>query len=167
MNHQVIHDYKYFITANYIYDEINEFIKDHNVQYAYIIGFSIKNIRKGPYTVSERIINGFKQSTADDIHHFFREKNEKLFFTSDEGYFFVLVKTNVLCTKNLKLSYFNNYQTERPKKDLISKFQDLIFSPFLYQGIQIKAETNLMVGIYGVHSNDIFYLIQSLQTMIE
>jgi hypothetical protein len=163
----VAFSYDHFVAADYAYNAINDFIFEHNIQYAYVFGISIKNIQYSTHTIGSRVLNNLKENIANDVYVFFSNFPKKIFFTNEENYLFVLVGADINATKNLKLSYQNNYNVTRQKTDPLNVFQNLKISPFSYNGIQIKSDVNLITGIYGVHSNDILGLTQNLQATIE
>jgi hypothetical protein len=167
MHIQVSHSYGHFVTANYAQYAINEFIQSQNVQYGYVIGFSIKNIKKSNYTFGNRMLENVKQHLGDQINAFFASYQDKLLFMSENGSFFVLLKTDSNVTRSLKLMYEGNYQERRKTNDPLVEFEKFVFKPYSFHGIDINPNINLMAGLYGVHDNDIFNLIYDLQTMIE
>jgi hypothetical protein len=166
LNVQTAHDYKYFVTADYAQYAIDEFINTYNVQYAYVIGFSIKNIKKDVFTVGDRTINDLKQNIADDIFKFFSKFNEKIFFMTQDGFFFVLVKTNNEITKTLDESYGGNFLSKRKTNDLLKSLESFKFSKYNIHDIYLNPDINLMVGFYGVHDNSITQIVDNLENMI-
>jgi hypothetical protein len=167
MNIKVSHSYKHFVVANYAHYAINEFIEKENVQYAYVIGFSIKKIKKDNYVIGKRMTKTIKQHIADQIKVSFNQYDHKLLFMSDNDSFFILLKTDISITKSLKTMYANNYIKTRQKNDPLHQFDSFKIEPFSFQNISITSQVNLLVGLYGVHNNDIFSLIYDLQSMIE
>ncbi|MDR0675091.1 MAG: hypothetical protein LBF36_02400 [Mycoplasmataceae bacterium] len=167
MNKQAAYDYKYFVVSNYAQYAINDFIKKHNIQYAYVIGFSIRNIKKTNFTVSKRMINEIQQHVANQIKVFFDSYPAKLLFMSENDFFFTIIKADVSIVKSLKLMNENNYLKKRKKNDPLIQFESFHLRPYEFQGVKFVPQTSLLVGLYGVHDNDIFNLIYDVQTMIE
>jgi hypothetical protein len=167
INIQVTHSYHHFIATNYAYYAVNDFIANNNIQYAYVICFSIKGIKKNKYNIGERTIEILKQHFANQIDTFFAPFPDKLLFMSESGHFCALVKADVSITKNLKLMYQNNFLKKRGNDDLLLQFESFQIKPYEFQSVKIVPQTNLLVGLYGVHNNDIFNLIHDLQDMVE
>jgi hypothetical protein len=167
MNIKVSRSYQHFIVANYVQYAINEFIKKENIQYAYVIGFSIKTFTKGTYTVSKRMLESIKQHIADYINTYFNKYEHKVLFMSNNGSFFVLLKTDAKITKLLGTMYKNNYKKVRNSSDPLYQFSTFKVNPYEFQTFQIIPKINLIVGLYGVHDNDIFNLIYNIESMVE
>jgi hypothetical protein len=168
MNIQVAHDFKYFVVADYAFYAINEFIKTRNVQYAYVVGFSLKNIVSSSYTIGNRTVNIVKNKIANSIYEQYKGE-DTLFFISDEGCLFMMIKTTSKVTKTLKSSYSGNYVLERSKDDVVYDFQQFgkkTYGLSIYN-VKIEPKVNLMVGIYGVHSNDAHELVQNVEMLID
>jgi hypothetical protein len=167
MNVQVAYNYKYFIVANYVQQAINEFIQTKNIQYAYVIGFSIKNMKTTTHTFGSRLVNQINEHVAVQINHFFKDYQDKLLFMSENDLFFVLLKANVQITKNLKTMSDDNYLKKRKSHDLLAQFESFRITPFEFQNVKISFQNNLFVSLYGVHDNNIFNLIHNLENMIQ
>jgi hypothetical protein len=167
MNIQVTHRYNHFVVANYAQYAINEFIESQNVQYAYVIGFSIKNFTKTDYTFGNRLKENIKQDLANQINMFFASYPSKLLFMSEDRSFFVLLKADPTITQLLKKMYNGNYLKKRENNDPLVQFEKLEIKPYQFQDLKIGSTINPMIGLYGIHDCDIFNLISNLETMIE
>jgi hypothetical protein len=132
-----------------------------------LIGFSIKNISGGTYTLGSRIISEYKQTIANDIYKYFDKYPHKLFFINENEYFYVLIKTDYQITQSLDTAYHGNFLKFRQNQDFLKQFELFKISDYRFHNVEVTADINLIISLYGVHDNDIFKLINSTQVIVD
>jgi hypothetical protein len=147
---------KYYVNSSRYEELLKAYINENNIQYGYVIGFSIKTKTH----CTEEQINSIYKTYASVIHDFFYKYNS-FFFKTRAGNFFCFIKSNINEMRNLQIAYKNANQSNREVNDPFIKFRDFKNS-ITDSNIDIKG----MTTIYGVHDSDINRLIKIDEDMI-
>jgi hypothetical protein len=145
----------YYINSFRANESLKLFINQNDIQYGYMIGFSIK---PRTYTDDNQLKEIYK-NYGYVIHDFFG-KYKSIFFVTKSNHFFCFIKTDFNDIKNLRIQHVIPNQANH-STNLLAKFE-LFKERINNDTIQV----NGMTTIYGMNSSNTNELINICESMI-